>query len=285
MVRFPYDRSGKWAIDHPGHLLLGLGGLTGVAEWRTKAPEVVQPRKVPDGLLDVRWEGDTDFSPVILEIETYPKNETPEGLLRDVLLVYADRKVVPDVVVLVLHPKGDVSLRDRYEVASRRGTSRLGGTWRVVEMWALRAADLLATGEPGLMPWVSLTTIEGPVEPVLREARRVIDARARPEEHGNLLAVTQVLLGLNYTDPGLFAIFGGDKAMIESPVLDRLAKESEAKGQRKSIEAFLEARFGTLPEDIRVAMAVIAEEERLASLARQAAVSPDLEAFRRLLTA
>jgi hypothetical protein len=78
MERFRYDRTGKWMIQHQGSLILYLGRIHDVEEWRTSQAEVVQPRKLPDGLLEVRRRGQKSFYPIIVEIETYPEKRTVE---------------------------------------------------------------------------------------------------------------------------------------------------------------------------------------------------------------
>jgi hypothetical protein len=68
----------------------------------------------------------------------------------------------------------------------------------VVELWTVPAEDLLATGDVGLIPWVPLAQFDGPPDLIFRECRARIDHDAQPEEHENLLAVSQVLAGLRY---------------------------------------------------------------------------------------
>jgi hypothetical protein len=279
MARFRYDRSSKWLIEHFGRLILWLGGLRQVEAWRAAQPEVVQPRQLPDGLLEVRLAGQAQFTPFVVEIETYPDRGTAADVLDDIMLVYQDRRVLPDVLILVLHPKGNLRVPHERELASPARWTALRGQWRVVELWTLAAADLLATGEPGLMPWLPLTRIDGPPEPVFQACRRVIDERARPDEHDNLLAVTQVLLGLRYNDPGLLAIFGGAEAMIESPVLQRFVAER----MHRAILGLLEARFGPVPPEVAQALRAILDDERLQQLNEQAGTCPDLAAFRQHL--
>ena len=211
MERFRYDRSSKWLLDHHGNLILFLGYVRDIAEWRTRQAEIVQPRKLPDGLLEVRRQQETRFHPYIVEIETYAERTTPEDLLDDVMLVYQDRRELPDVLILVLRPKGKVEVADHLTLRSHGGLTDLRASWRVVELWNVPASELLATGEPGLMPWVPLTRLDGPAPAILRECRRIIDEKAKPEEHDNLLAVTQVLMGLVHKDAALYAILEGKK--------------------------------------------------------------------------
>jgi hypothetical protein len=134
-----------------------------------------------------------------------------------------------------------------------------------------------------MVPWVSLTHIDGPVEPVLREARRIIDEKAPREIHANLLAVTQVFMGLNYNDPELFAIFGGDETMIESPVLQRFLTGNTAKVVHRIIFGALEKKYGTVPADLQSLLVGITDDKRLQQIIEYVAVCPTLEEFRQQL--
>jgi hypothetical protein len=225
MERQQYDRSSKWLIEHHGDSILFLGHVRDIAEWRTRQAELVQPRKLPDGLLDVRRQSENRFHPYLVEIESYAERGTPQDLLDEVMLVYQDRRELPDVLVLVLRPKGQVEVADHLALQSHGGLTSLQANWRVVHLWDVPASELLATGEPGLMPWVPLARLEGPPAAVLGECRRIIDEKAKPEERRNLLAVTLVLMDLVKHDQALYAIFGGKEAMIESPLLQEVISE------------------------------------------------------------
>ena len=107
----------------------------------------------------------------------------------------------------------------------------------------------------------------------------------RPEEHENLLAVSQVLAGLRYNDPKLFQILGGREAMIESPVLQQLKAEWTYEAHRKDVIKFLVARFGDEAKGLRAKLDMIDDEARLEELVEAAGTSPDLEAFRKHLEA
>src|SRR5580704_12993585 len=103
-----YDRSSKWLIQHRGDAILRLGGVTDIQAWRPLPAELVQPRQLPDGLLEVLLVGEADPDLYIVEIATYPEERIQEQVLRDMLLVYLDRRVLPEVLTLVLCPRGNV---------------------------------------------------------------------------------------------------------------------------------------------------------------------------------
>jgi hypothetical protein len=55
-----YNRSSKWLIQHCGDALLRLAGVSGIRAWRALQAEVIQPRQLPDGVLEIYFEGKED---------------------------------------------------------------------------------------------------------------------------------------------------------------------------------------------------------------------------------
>src|SRR5262249_188918 len=151
-----------------------------------------------DGLLEIGFPGQRDLVPVLVEIETYPDQEHEEQVLRDLAAVLLDRRVLPDVVTVVLHPKGEVRLSGQQRKQSRLRLTELTWRWHVIELWTVPAADLLAAGDVGLLPWLPLAHSEEPPEALLQVCRERIEQQARPEERANLLAVAQVMAQLRY---------------------------------------------------------------------------------------
>jgi hypothetical protein len=78
----PYDRSSKWLIERRGDAILYLGGIRGIQSWRSLQADVVQPRRLPDGLLEVYLHGCQDPDLYLVEIATYPENRVPRKFLR-----------------------------------------------------------------------------------------------------------------------------------------------------------------------------------------------------------
>jgi hypothetical protein len=195
-----------------------------------------------------------------------------EQVVRDTMAVYLDRRVIPEVLTLVLHPRRQVRVSGSEEMASRRGWTRLVCAWRVVELWTLPAESLLAMGDVGVVPWVPLAQSDRPPDVLLRECRERIDRQAPPDEHANLLAVAQVLARLRYNDPGILSIFGGRHAMIESPLIQELMAERV----HNVILRFLTARFGSVPPEIEGAVRAVQDESSLDNLVEWAALCPRL---------
>ncbi|MGO9462950.1 MAG: hypothetical protein ACLQVF_02140 [Isosphaeraceae bacterium] len=199
--------------------------------------------------------------------------------MRDAALVYLARDIVPEVVVLFLHPKGNVEAAGSAALRSRRGLKKWDLSWRVVKLWEVPAQELLAAGDIGLILWVPLARIDGPAEPVLRECRDRIGRDAPKDEQDNLMAVTQLLARLRYNKESLFQLFGGRRAMIESPVIQEIIADCK----REQIVKFLEARFGVAALDLKSALNAV-DDERLDDFLKLAATCRSLAAFQKELT-
>jgi predicted transposase YdaD len=250
--------------------------------------EVVQPRQLPDGLIEALLQGQLEPSLFVLELATYPESRIAKQVVRDMTLVYLDRRIVPDVITLVLHPKGNLQVTGSLEMMSPGGMTHWSVRWKVVQLWSIPAETLLDAHDVGLIPWVPLTH-EGSPEPIFQQCRARIDQQALPEERENLLAVTQVLAGLRYNEVGLFQLLGGRDAMIESPVLQELkaewTREAAREAKRRAIVDFLVARFGSQAEEFAARLETIDNDARLKELVKLAAVCSDLESFRNELAA
>ncbi|OWK36641.1 hypothetical protein [Fimbriiglobus ruber] len=299
-MRQDKDRSGKWLLTHHGDAILKLAGIEGFTAWRALQTETVAPRRLPDGLLEVRFPDEDEPTLVLVEIETYPSADADRQVYEDLLLATLDRGVVPDVVMLVLRPKGHQEVKGVAERISRRKTARLAGAWNVTRLWELNADDLLAVGDAGLIPWVPLARTSDPPEDVLRRCRDALDRVTEKRDYKGLSAVTRILAGLAYPGHKMLDLFGEERAMIESPVLDeayalmrKLAKE-EAKqeadavvreGRERTLDTLrdviidtLTTRFGTESAGL-IVLAEIVDEKRLKSLIRLAIKCPDIDAF------
>ncbi len=118
----------------------------------------------------------------------------------------------------------------------------------------------------------------------MRKCRDCIDQDARPNEHENLLAVTQCLAGLRYNNPKLFEILGGRRAMIESPLLQELIAERTRETMIANIMTVLITRFGANAETIESELKTINDEARLKGLIKHAVTARTLNSFRKQLT-
>jgi hypothetical protein len=274
-----YDKSSKWLIQHHGDSILRLAGIRDIDSWKPLQAELVQPRQLPDGLIEAQLHGQENLDLFILEIATYPDARVSRQVTRDVALVFLDRDVLPEVVVLFLHPKGNVAAADSAILTSPRNWTNWRVSWKAVELWNVPAEVLLEAGDVGLIPWVPLAHFDGPPEPLFRTCRDRIDREASADERENLLAVTQLLARLRYNDSRLFELFGGRRAMIESPVLQELKAEWTRETTCRNIARALAARFGVDAKEWEAELNSV-DDDHLDNLVELAATCSDLELFR-----
>lgn len=255
-----------------------------VRSWRAVQAEVVQPAQLPDGLIEARLAGERKPRPYVVEVGTYPERRLVRQLVRDTLLVYLDRDEMPETLAVILRPRGKLRVAETLAVPSEGGWSELRLRWRVVELWTVPAEHLLASGDPGLMPWAPLAQFTGSPRRVVERCREVIERVPNEAERANLLAVTHVFTRLRYNDPELLTILGGERIMIESPLLREIEERGEARGRARArvedILTFLRERFGEVPEDIRARLSGIEDEATLRALVHGAARCTDLADFR-----
>ncbi len=119
----------------------------------------------------------------VLEISAYPYSRLAKQAADDALLVYLTRGVVPEVISIVLRPRGKKPVPRELAIASEEGTTRIHVEWKVVEIWKIPAAELLASGDIGLIPLVPLAQFDGPVEPIIEECRERIQRDAPRSEN------------------------------------------------------------------------------------------------------
>jgi hypothetical protein len=286
-----YDKCGKYQIQHHGDSILRMARAPAIVSWKPVQAELVQHRRLPDGLIEVLHECEDQPDTYLLEIATYPEARVASQLMDDIALFWLGQHVLPEVVVLFLYPKRKVVPAEFIQVNSRLGCTKWDASWRIVKLWEVPARDLLAAGDIGLVPWVPLARFDGPPEPIIRECRARIDEVGSGIEHENLLAVTQLLARLRYNDEALFEILGGRRAMIESPLLQELKKEwtedamreGMREGETKALIAVLVRRFGAKALALEAEIRAKEDDSRMKDLIEHAATCRSLASFRNKL--
>jgi hypothetical protein len=285
-MRNRYDASSKWLIETFASELLRLAGIGPIASVKPLPGELVQSRQLPDGLVEVRLTGRTDSLLCLIEINTYSYTDTANELLDDVALTYLNRRVVPEVIAITLHDRGNVRVASDLRVNSPLGHTRLEAGWRVVNLWELNASAFLPLTDPGLAPWVPLMKIDGPPEPVLQQCKDVIDQKTIDTQRENLLGVTQILASLRWDKDLLKKLFAKETKMLEIPLLQEWLQERDIQTRQAVILESLEAKFGgPVPPDVSAAVRVITDEERLKQLLPLVYSGASLDAFRQALAA
>jgi hypothetical protein len=282
MARQRYDISSKWLLHNQGKGALLVGGLKGVSRVEPGPGEIAQARKYPDGLLRVYLADERKPHHVLIEVATYAEERALKQALDDLTLAYAALGHLPELLMLVLRPKGKFRIGGTHAVRSKLGLSRLEAGWRSVELWTLSAEEFLAEGDVGVVPWVPLMQFEGAPEALLERCAEKIEREApQPRGRADLLAVTQVLTELRFPNPELLKLLGGQGPMIESPMLQKMISEA----RHRDILAVLKARFGTVPRDVARHLGAVLDEDKLNKLVVLAAQCPELQVFREALLA
>jgi len=114
MSQQTFDPSNKWTLEEQGASILYLGGARQVLSCKARRAEVVQPRKLPDGLLEVRLAGSVESrrlagsvesSLVLVEIATYPEKRVIQQMQVGIRLVRQVHGVLPEALVVCLSPR------------------------------------------------------------------------------------------------------------------------------------------------------------------------------------
>src|SRR5271154_4082147 len=137
-----FDPSSKWMLEEHGKSILYLAGARSVVSCKARKAEVVQPRKLPDGLLEVRFASSADPGLVLVEVATYPEPRVVEQIQDDIRLVRQARGVLPEALVLCLCPRGAYRVPQQAEQRSALGWTSESLSWKVVEVWTLSAEEL-----------------------------------------------------------------------------------------------------------------------------------------------
>jgi hypothetical protein len=121
MARQTYDPSSKWMLEEQGKSILYLGGARDVLFCKARKAEVVQPRKLPDGLLETTFAGRKGSRLMLVEVATYPEERVVEQIRDDIRLVRQARGVLPEALVLCLCPRGTFRVPQQAEETNALG--------------------------------------------------------------------------------------------------------------------------------------------------------------------
>jgi hypothetical protein len=279
-----YDPSSKWMVEEQGAGILYLGGARNVLSCKARKAEVVQPRQLPDGLLEVRFAGSAEPSLVVIEIATYPEERVVEQIQDDIRLVRQSRGVLADALVVCLAPKGNSHVPEQIQQRSALGWTSETLSWKVIEVWTMKAEELLAAPDVGAAVFALAAHHEGSPEVLLQRCRDRIE-REGGKHKANLLAVAQVFARLHYDKLQWLDIFGGSKAMIESPLIQEIVEESKRVESVDNIVHVLQGKFGPVGDDISAGLTQVKEKERLRRLLLHAATCRALQDFEEHLRA
>jgi hypothetical protein len=277
-----FDPSSKWMLEEQGAGILYLARARSVVSCRARKAEVVQPRQLPDGLLEVTLADSATPELVVVEVATYPEKRVVQQVQDDIRLVRQVRGVLPEAVVLCLCPRGKYRVPQQAQEKSRLGWTGATLSWKVVEVWTLSAEELLAAPNIGVVPWVPLADYQGPPEVLLQRCRDRLE-REGGTQKANLLAVTQVFASLHFDRPKWLDILGGRKVMIESPLIQEIVTESRLAESVDIMVHILQGKFGPVGSSIPAGLAQLKDKDKHKRLALEAATCASLQDFEKRL--
>jgi hypothetical protein len=105
------------------------------------------------------------------------------------------------------------------------------------------------------------------------------EREAHLKDRADLLPEAQVQTGLRFPAAELLDLLGGQEAVFESPLLQKLIAEK----LQAALQVFLNARFGPVPRDVTRLLRKILDERKLRKLNLVAAKCSDREVFRKAL--
>src|SRR5262245_10852790 len=130
MARQRYDIGGKWLLHNQGRGALLVCGLKGVLRVEPMPGEIAQSRKWPDGLLRAFLRNEPKPHHVLVEVATYAEKRALRQALDDLTLAYSALGYLPELLLLVLRPKGKFRIEGRHEVRSKLNLSSLEAKWK-----------------------------------------------------------------------------------------------------------------------------------------------------------
>jgi len=275
MARQRFDIGSKWLLHNQGNGALRVAGQD-VRRCQPMPGEIAQNRRYPDGLLQAFLGNEPKQHNVLIEVATYPERRALKQALDDLALAYSALGHLPELVMFVLRARGKLRIGDNHAIRSKLGLSQLEARWRTVELWALPGEEFLREGDVGIVPWVPLMHFDGPPDAVLERCAERIEREAEPQQRTDLLVVAQVMAGLRFPGLDLLTIFGGQKAMFESPLILKV----KAEAVQESILEILKDRFESVPREVTKPLRAEMREKKLKKLAVLAGKCSNLEAFR-----
>ena len=155
--------------------------------------------------------------------------------------------------------------------------------YNLIRIYEMSAREILDQGPLCLMPFIPLMK-HGP--DLLDQADDLIYQSEKTRlEKADMLTSMAILAGIISTDLPVQLINRRKDIMIESAAYDIIKKdgiqEGLEKGKKETILEFLEARFGTVPNDLVEGIQKIENRTRLKSLVRLAASCDNMETFRK----
>jgi hypothetical protein len=284
-MRQKYDICSKWLIEFYGDAMIQLAGFGEGESFTPLAAEIVHARQKPDGLLDVRFVGREQPVLFLIDISTVPETRVDEQLIRDMMMVYINRGQLPEMLTLVLRPKGKSTVSSQLFRESPLGNTSFSMKWTVIDLWERSVTSSSEFGHAGMAPWMTLMKTDDPPEVHLMRCRDLAATASDPEHRDGLIVMTQIMSAIRYDEAVISRIFQKEFVMIESPLLDKWTEHRLLRERQKMILEVLRHRGLDVDEAHAATIRAIQDETRLGILTKAAATCQSMEQFRNVLDA
>jgi hypothetical protein len=121
-------------------------------------------------------------------VSTYAEDRVTQQVAEDLMMVYMDRKILPEAVILVLCRSGNLRVQSRLAIRSDLGWSSLRAEFRVVELWKVPAETLFDFDDVGILRRFPMNLVQssttrncanGPGSQALAETSRAFRKRLK----------------------------------------------------------------------------------------------------------
>ena len=234
-VNKPFDRILKSFADDAPRLLLQLVGIVGpgeIVEIDALRPETAPPVAMPDLVVLLRFPGRKSIFHA--EFLLYYVASSISGVARYGGSLAQQHGLDVESILVLLRPDGVPETFP--EVAEYRvGNTRVLHPFRVVRMWELDPAPVLATGDARLFPWAVLMKS---TDEQVREIGRLVSELGDEEAIGRFLTLGSV----RYDRDQLEAMIGGTGMGLTEAILQgsSLVRDITDKASRASLAQGLE---------------------------------------------
>ena len=290
-MRQAKDATGKWLIGWQGDSVLKIAGYGQPDSWKSVQSELSIPRRLPDGLIEATYAGSKEPLLFLVEIETFSDPDIDRQVFEDLLLCGLNYPVLPEVIVLILKPRGRKRPQGKFRCASPSASVTIEGNWKVIELWSLDSEELFNLNDAGVVPWIPLTQTKLSPTALLKRCREEIERNAPPKQVQTLLTATRIMASAVISSESVLDLLLRSEKMLILPELERIKKafreegrtEGEAdgvlKGKRTSIVELLEDRFGKVLKQIPRTLETVSSFGRLRELQRTALTCSTLAEF------
>lgn len=253
-----------------------------VEQVEDKDKEAVAVQRTSDALVKVREEGYEYL--MLVEFQARPDRKMARRLLEYTAMHH--RRHEKPVYPVVINLTGGGRRDDRYIIECLDLTV-VDFNYRMINLEDVAGRDLLYRGPVGLLPLAPLMRQDEPPEAVLEKCASRLESEVQvEEERATLYLALGVLAALKFQKSLVQKIL--EVSMMEnSPFFDGIREEWEARGEKRGdikgrldmLFDEIEAKFGKMPDDLRMRLGALKEPDEIKQVARKARGAETIDEF------